>query len=137
MLNFKEADMPAEEPPKEEFKPTEEELAAGQAEWGVKYNDECLKFEKEWETIAKAVQEQQMVYLESELGDLQKAKVDMLVDKVMDLNLFEMRYYVAKMEIKAAKSTGLSPMKMNLDWPSVKKDATGSWPPANPNWFKQ
>ena len=133
MLNFKEA----EEPPKEEFKPTEEELAAGQAEWGVKYNDECLKFEKEWETIAKAVQEQQMVYLESELGDLQKAKVDMLVDKVMDLNLFEMRYYVAKMEIKAAKSTGLSPMKMNLDWPSVKKDATGSWPPANPNWFKQ
>ena len=61
----------------------------------------------------------------------------MLVDKVMDLNLFEMRYYVAKMEIKAAKSTGLSPMKMNLDWPSVKKDATGSWPPANPNWFKQ
>ena len=133
MLNFEEA----EEPPKEEFKPTEEELAAGQAEWGVKYDDECLKFEKEWETIAKAVQEQQMVYLESELGDLQKAKVDMLVDKVVDLNLFEMRYFVAKMEIKAAKSTGLSPMKMNLDWPSVKKDATGSWPPANPNWFKQ
>lgn len=78
-----------------------------------------------------------MVYLESELGDLQKAKVDMLVDKVMDLNIFEMRYYIAKMEIKAAKSTGLSPMKMNLDWPSVKQDATGSWPPANPNWFKQ
>lgn len=26
---------------------------------------------------------------------------------------------------------------MNLDWPSVKRDDTGSWPPANPNWFKQ
>ena len=28
-------------------------------------------------------------------------------------------------------------MKLNLDWPSIKQDATGSWPPANPNWFKQ
>ena len=112
-------------------------MAAGRHEWGVKYDDECLKFEKEWETIAKAVQEQQMVYLESELGDLQKAKVDMLVDKVLDLNLFEMRYFIAQQEIKAAKSTGLSPMKMNLDWPSVKRDASGSWPPANPNWFKR
>ena len=28
-------------------------------------------------------------------------------------------------------------MKLNLDWPSVKRDDTGSWPPANPNWFKQ
>ena len=26
---------------------------------------------------------------------------------------------------------------MNLDWPSVKRDDAGSWPPANPNWFKQ
>lgn len=36
-----------------------------------------------------------MVYLESELGDLQKEKVNMLVDKVLDLNIFEMRYFVA------------------------------------------
>ena len=28
-------------------------------------------------------------------------------------------------------------MKLNMDWPSVKRDDTGSWPPANPNWFKQ
>lgn len=28
-------------------------------------------------------------------------------------------------------------MKLNLDWPSVKRDDTGTWPPANPNWFKQ
>ncbi len=36
-----------------------------------------------------------MVYLESELGDLQKEKVNMLVDKVITLNMFEMRYFVA------------------------------------------
>ena len=37
--------------------PTAEELEKGRHEWGIKYNDECLKFEKEWEIIAKAVQE--------------------------------------------------------------------------------
>ena len=38
--------------------PTQEELEKGRVEWGIKYNDECLKFEKEWEIIAKAVEEQ-------------------------------------------------------------------------------
>ena len=28
-------------------------------------------------------------------------------------------------------------MKLNMDWPSVKQDGAGTWPPANPNWFKQ
>ena len=28
-------------------------------------------------------------------------------------------------------------MKLNMDWPSIKQDETGTWPPANPNWFKQ
>ena len=28
-------------------------------------------------------------------------------------------------------------MKLNMDWPSVKQDSQGTWPPANPNWFKQ
>ena len=36
-------------------KPSEEELAAGRAEWGIKYDDECLKFEKEWKTISDRV----------------------------------------------------------------------------------
>ena len=48
-------------------KPTEEE---GKAEWGIKYDDECLKFEKEWETIAKRVETEQAVYIDKELGDI-------------------------------------------------------------------
>jgi hypothetical protein len=36
------------------------------------------------------------MFLESELGDLQKAKVDMLADKLVDLNIFEIRYLVGK-----------------------------------------
>ena len=87
--------------------------------------------------MAKAVEEKQAVYLESELGDLQKEKVKMLASKVLDLNLMEIRYLHVIMVEKAQKSAGLNPMKLNLDWPSVKRDGSGSWPPANPNWFKQ
>jgi hypothetical protein len=37
--------------------PTKAELEEGRKQWGIQYNDECLKFEKEWEIIAKAVEE--------------------------------------------------------------------------------
>ena len=60
----------------------------------------------------------------------------MLVDKVLDLNLYEMRYFSARLSQNVKKSTGLNPMKLNLDWPSIKQDSAGTWPPANPNWFK-
>ena len=29
----------------------------GEGEWGIKYDDECLKFEKEWKQIADEVEE--------------------------------------------------------------------------------
>ena len=116
--------------------PTQAELDQGRQEWGLKYDDECLKFEKEWQIMAKAVEDQQAVYLESELGDLQKEKVKMLANKVLDLNLLELRYFHVMLVEQAQKSTGLNPMKLNLDWPSIKRDAAGTWPPANPNWFK-
>ena len=35
------------------------------------------------------------------------------------------------------RTSGIHPMKVNMDWPSVKQDDAGTWPPANPNWFKQ
>lgn len=37
----------AEEKPAVE-EPTAAEQQAHREEWGIKYNDECLKFEKEW-----------------------------------------------------------------------------------------
>ena len=51
--------------------------------------------------------------------------------------MFELRYFQMKMNINVQKATGLNPLKMNMDWPSIKKDSNGTWPPANPNWFKQ
>lgn len=61
----------------------------------------------------------------------------MLADKLLDMNIFELRYFSMIAKERIQKTSGINPMKMNLDWPSVKRDDTGSWPPANPNWFKQ
>ena len=50
----------SQEAPKEEAKsavePTAAEVEANREEWGIKYDDECLKFEKEWQEIAEKVQ---------------------------------------------------------------------------------
>ena len=108
----------------------------GGAEWGIKFDDECLKFEKEWKEIADKVEAEQNVYLEKELSDLQRKKVDMLADKVLDLNLFEIRYLALSIKQRVAKTSGINPLKLNMDWPSVKTDSQGTWPPTNPNWFK-
>ena len=120
----------------EKPEPTAAEVEAGRAEWGIKYDDECLKFEKEWQSIAEAIEKENMVYLEAELSDLQKKKVEMLADKILDMNLMEQRYFHAMLTMRVQRVTGMSMMKLNLDWPSLKQDGAGTWPPANPNWFK-
>ena len=61
----------------------------------------------------------------------------MLADKLLDMNVFELRYFSLITKERLMRTSGINPMKLNLDWPSVKRDDTGSWPPANPNWFKQ
>jgi len=35
--------------------PSAEEIEANRQEWGIKYDDEALKFEKEWQIIAEKV----------------------------------------------------------------------------------
>ena len=61
-----------------------------------------------------------MTYLDAELSDLQKAKVDMITDKVLDMNAFEMRYFHASLSMRLMRTSGINPMKLNMDWPSVK-----------------
>jgi hypothetical protein len=33
--------------------PTAAEIEANRSEWGIKYDDECLKFEKDWQALAE------------------------------------------------------------------------------------
>ena len=37
---------------------TKEEIEKGRAEWGIKYSDEALKFEKEWKLIADKIEKE-------------------------------------------------------------------------------
>ena len=46
----------------------------------------------------------------------------MLADKVLDMNLFELRYFAMITKEKVEKTSGINPMKINMDWPSVKQD---------------
>ena len=100
--------------------PTQAEKEANASEWGIKYDDECLKFEKEWQAIAEAVEKESLTYLEGELSDTQKKKVEMLADKVLDLNMFEQRYFHASIAMRVQRVSGMNLMKLNLDWPSLK-----------------
>lgn len=77
------------------------------------------------------------MFLDTELSDLQKKKVDMIADKMLDMNIFELRYFALSVKSRVARTSGINPLKLNMDWPSVKQDGQGTWPPANPNWFKQ
>ena len=61
----------------------------------------------------------------------------MIADKLIDLNIFEMRYLSTQLKERILKTSGINPLKLNMDWPSIRQDAAGTWPPANPNWFKQ
>ena len=77
-----------------------------------------------------------MTFLDGELTEAQKKKVEMICDKILELNVFELRYMTSTVRTKIEKSAGINPLKLNLDWPSVKMDGAGTWPPTNPNWFK-
>lgn len=46
----------------------------------------------------------------------------MIADKLLDMNLYELRYFGAVCKEKISKTSGINPMKINMDWPSVKRD---------------
>jgi large subunit ribosomal protein L7/L12 len=47
---------------------------------------------------------------------MQKKKVEMLADKLLDMNLFELRYFSVLCKEKIQKTSGINPLKMNLDF---------------------
>ena len=61
----------------------------GDNNWGIKYDESCMEFQRDWEKIADEKNESQRKYLNEELSEAQKAKVQMLSDKVLNLTVFE------------------------------------------------
>ena len=54
------------------------------------------------------------------MTEAQRKMVDMIVDKMVYLNVFEMRYLALSLKRRIARSTGINPIKLNMDWPSIK-----------------
>ena len=44
----------------------------------------------------------------------------MLGDKFLEMNVFEARYLSLYIKTKIQKTSGINPLKLNMDWPSVK-----------------
>mmetsp|Transcript_25125 Transcript_25125/g.24875 ORF Transcript_25125/g.24875 Transcript_25125/m.24875 type:complete len:238 (-) Transcript_25125:30-743(-) len=123
----------------EEARPelTEEQKERYRTTWGLKFDDSCIQQEKEWEEIAEETNKRQMEHLKEELSDYQMKRVEFVADKFVVLTAFEQRYLAALIQKRVARVAGINPLKLNMDWPSVKMDSDGTWPPLNPDWFKQ
>ena len=74
--------------------------------------------------------------MESELSELQRKKVEILTDKIMEMNMHQLRYLATVIREDIFKTSGINPFKINVDWPELKQHDIGTWPPTNPNWFK-
>lgn len=123
----------------EEARPelTEEQKEKYRTNWGLKFDESCIQQEKEWEKIAEEKNKQQMEHLKEELSGHQMKRVEFVADKFASLSAFEQRYLAALIQKRVARVAGINPLKLNMDWPSVKMDSDGTWPPLNPDWFKQ
>jgi len=110
---------------------------ADKNERDAKYEEMAFKFEREWKKIYDERNQQQLAALNEELTEFQKKRIDLLAQAFLECNVFELRYLSSIIRDKIWKTTGVNPLKLNLDWPTLKQLENGSWPPANPNFFQQ
>ena len=59
--------------------------------------------------------------LNEELTENQKKKIELVVQAVLDSNSFELRYFASRIQDKVQRASGVHPLKLNLDWPSLKQ----------------
>ncbi|KAL4429298.1 hypothetical protein ABPG74_002284 [Tetrahymena malaccensis] len=128
----------AEQPQEKLFNFTSEHIVTkDQIAKDEQYQELAFKFEREWQKIQRETEDKQRQALDAELTPAQKKRVEFIADAFIELNIMEIRYLNHTLKERLIKTTGLSPLKVNIDWPSLKQLENGSWPPANPNWFLQ
>ncbi len=120
------------------IKELEEEQKKASQEWAKTFDEECFKYEKEWKKIVEEKEKEygffcsekvaqkitaknrQDKVLSKELSEASRNKVQFLIEKMMDLNMFEMRYLALKLKERIMRGVGINPLKLNMDWPSMK-----------------
>eukprot|EP00356_Strombidium_inclinatum_P003000 CAMPEP_0170496190 /NCGR_PEP_ID=MMETSP0208-20121228/20643_1 /TAXON_ID=197538 /ORGANISM="Strombidium inclinatum, Strain S3" /LENGTH=172 /DNA_ID=CAMNT_0010772663 /DNA_START=115 /DNA_END=629 /DNA_ORIENTATION=- len=80
--------------------------------------------------------EAQQKNLDNELSTLQKNKVEVVASAVASLNITEVTYFQMALDKRMEAVSGIKPLKLNTDWPSIKVNNEGTWPPADPEWIK-
>ena len=63
----------------------------------------------------------QLSELEKELTENQRKRVALLAQALLELNTLELRYFSTALREKVFKTSGINPLKLNLDWPTVKQ----------------
>ena len=63
----------------------------------------------------------QLQELEKELTENQRKRVALLAQALLELNTLELRYFSTALREKVFKTSGINPLKLNLDWPTVKQ----------------
>ena len=69
-----------------------------------------------------------------ELTPHQKQFIELVADKVVNLNRFQFKYFNQRLEDSLLSNKSMSLLKVNTDWPTV---ADLENPTANPGFFKQ
>ncbi|KAM3147333.1 hypothetical protein pb186bvf_000584 [Paramecium bursaria] len=87
------------------------------------------KRQQEWDAIAKKRLNDQLQYLDSQLSQVQKDRVDTLVDALIDLDVYEMQCLAQMINAHQIKSQGIGIFEVNTSWPILKKQELNTWPP--------
>jgi hypothetical protein len=75
-----------------------------------------------------------MKRVKEELTTHQKKFIDMVSDKVSNLNIYQFKYFNQKLENQLKETRNITPIRLNMDFPSV---AELENPDVTPKFFKQ
>lgn len=85
------------------------------------YQEKCLQFEENWQSLADERNTQLLQTLEESLNVSQKNYVNSLAKAFANLNIYEVQYFYEKTCENLTEIKGVPLFSLLTDWPSVKK----------------
>lgn len=102
------------------------------------YEDLTLKFDREWNRVyQESPRAEQIGDVKKVITEIQKKRVELLAQSILELNMDETRYFTANLRSNIFRKSGVNSERSNIAWKDVQYSDIGSWPAANPNWFLQ
>lgn len=98
------------------------------------FEDIAAKFEREWKLVYDETNTNQAAELSQVLTPNKKKRAELLAEAIVEMDLFELRYFSTLVRDRVAKTSGINPLKLNVDWPSLKQADAANW---STNYFQQ